>query len=52
MRQVLAPCAVGSLSPALGPGTLLLGIAGTLPLGRDCPCDHALDGIDHELVLP
>ena len=32
--------------------SLLLGVAGTLPLGRDCPCGHALDGIDHELVLP
>jgi 5'-methylthioadenosine phosphorylase len=32
--------------------SLLLNVAGVLPLQRDCPCGHALDGIDHDLVLP
>lgn len=32
--------------------SLLLGVAGALPLDRDCPCGHALDGIDDDLVLP
>ena len=32
--------------------SLLLDVAGTLSLDRDCPCGQALDGIDHDLVLP
>jgi 5'-methylthioadenosine phosphorylase len=32
--------------------SLLLHVAGTLPLERDCACSHALDGIDHDLLLP
>ena len=32
--------------------SLLLEVAGALPLLRDCPCGHALDGISHDLVLP
>ena len=32
--------------------SLLLEVAGTLPLDRACPCGSALDGIHHDLVLP
>ena len=32
--------------------SLLLEVAGALPLQRDCPCGQALDGIRHDLVLP
>ncbi len=32
--------------------TLLFDIVGSLPLERDCPCSHALDGIDVDLDLP
>lgn len=32
-------------------GTLFDAIA-ALPLDRDCPCGRALDGIEHDLVLP
>jgi 5'-methylthioadenosine phosphorylase len=32
--------------------SLLLEVAGALPPQRDCPCGQALDGIDHDLVLP
>jgi len=31
---------------------LLLRVAAALPTERDCPCGHALDGIDTGLVLP
>jgi 5'-methylthioadenosine phosphorylase len=32
--------------------TLLYDVVAALPLERTCPCPAALDGIDHELVLP
>ena len=31
---------------------LLYGVVAALPADRDCPCGAALDGIDHDLVLP
>jgi 5'-methylthioadenosine phosphorylase len=32
--------------------TLLYDVVAALPDERSCPCAHALDGIDHDLVLP
>jgi 5'-methylthioadenosine phosphorylase len=32
--------------------TLLYDVVAGLPEERSCPCGHALDGIDHDLVLP
>ena len=31
---------------------VLFDVIGRLPLERSCPCPSALDGIDHDLVLP
>jgi 5'-methylthioadenosine phosphorylase len=31
---------------------LLLDVAAALPEPSDCPCQHALDGIDHPIALP
>jgi 5'-methylthioadenosine phosphorylase len=32
--------------------TLLYDVVAALPTERTCPCGSALDGIDHDLVLP
>ena len=32
--------------------TTLFDVLAALPVERTCPCPHALDGIDHDLVLP
>ncbi len=31
---------------------VLFAVLAALPVERTCPCPHALDGIDHDLVLP